>query len=240
TLFLDELGDMPLTMQAKLLRVLEDSKVRRLGGRTETPVDVRVMAATNRPVNEALSEKAMREDLYYRLNVFQIHLPPLRNRKEDIPGLVETIVSQLNQKHDYKVAHVHPDTLERLASHSWPGNIRELRNVLERAMILARDGTLLPEHLPRNFTAASPIPPQAADTVSRGGVTLEPGQPLRDLEKTYILMTLKSSGNNKTLAAKRLGISLRTLHNRLNAFAAEDARAEGRSTEGKSALAKSG
>src|SRR6266403_1065170 len=162
TLFLDEIADMPVPMQAKLLRVLEDSKVRRLGGRTETFVDVRVLAATNRTMQEALEKKLLREDLYYRLNVFQIDLPPLRHRKEDIPALTQALIHNLNEKHDCRVADLHPEVLARLINHSWPGNIRELRNVLERAVVVAREGTILPSHLPPTFHVrqdqAVPVP----------------------------------------------------------------------------------
>ena len=144
TLLLDEIGEMPLAMQAKLLRVLEESKVRRLGGVSEIPIDVRVLAATNRPIQECLANRALREDLFYRLNVFHIALPPLRHRKEDIPALAEAMIRDLNLKHDCRIAEVHPATLERLMNHQWPGNIRELRNILERAAIVAKEGTLLP------------------------------------------------------------------------------------------------
>jgi DNA-binding NtrC family response regulator len=223
TLFLDEIGEMPPGMQAKLLRVLQESKVRRVGGRAEIPVDVRVIAATNRSPQESIEEKTLREDLYYRLNVFHIPLPPLRERLDDIPGLAEAVIGQLNQKHDYRITDVHPDALALLKSHSWPGNVRDLRNVLERAIILAREGSLSIEHLPASFTKpthtpVAPAPPQAG---SNGVVSFEAGKPLRDLEKSYIMLTLKSVNNNKTLAAKLLGISLRTLHNRLSEYASE-------------------
>ena len=130
TLFLDEIAEMPMPMQAKLLRVLEDSKVRRLGGQGEIPVDVRVLAATNRPLDEALDKKQLREDLFYRLNVFNILLPPLRHRKEDIPGISEALIRILNQRNDCRVTHIEPEALGMLMSYSWPGNIRELRNIL--------------------------------------------------------------------------------------------------------------
>src|SRR5580765_3480680 len=130
TLLLDEIGEMPMQTQAKLLRILEDSKVRRLGGRAEFEVDVRVLAATNKLPEEAVSGGHLREDLYYRLNVFNIHLPPLRDRKEDIRSVSETLISDLNRKH------------------KWPGNVRELRNVLERAVILSGEGTIEVKHLP--------------------------------------------------------------------------------------------
>ncbi len=245
TLFLDEIGEMPTPMQAKLLRVLEDSKVRRLGGVSEIPVDVRVLAATNRPIDESLKGTVLREDLYYRLNVFQIALPPLRHRKEDIAGIAEVIIRDLNRKHDCRVAEIHPATLERLLNYSWPGNVRELRNVLERAVIVAKEGMILPAHLPHTFgmppdqQRPEPSPPSRAipekgvnlgegldsseGRQSGEGLYVEAGKSLSAIEKRYIELTLKSTGNNKKLTAQILGISIRTLHNRLAEFAAGNA-----------------
>ncbi len=228
TLLLDEIGEMPLPMQAKLLRVLEESKVRRLGWKfPRIPVDVRVLAATNRPVQQSLEGKFLREDLYYRLNVFQIELPPLRHRREDIPALAEAILTVLNRKHDFRVSEIHPATLERLMSYTWPGNIRELRNILERSVIMAREGALLPSHLPSTFglpqqAAQSAIPGREAPARANPDV----GKPLSQIEKAHILMTLKTTNNNKKRAADILGISLRTLHTRLAIFAAENAEKE--------------
>ena len=225
TLLLDEIGEMPAAAQAKLLRVLEDSKVRRLGGTTETRVDVRVLAATNRPVQASIENKSLREDLYYRLNVFHIELPPLRHRKEDIPAIAEAILRVLNRKHECRVAEIHPAAMERLASYSWPGNVRELRNVLERAAIMAREGAILPEHLPLTFGVA-PRQPQTApapEAVASDSIQVEAGKPLSEVEKAYIQLTLKKTGNNKKQAAEMLGISSRTLHTRLADFAAEEA-----------------
>src|SRR5580692_5013385 len=151
TLFLDEIAEMPMPMQAKLLRVLEESKVRRLGGQAEVSVNVRVLAATNRPLDEALEKKQLREDLYYRLNVFNILLPPLRHRKEDIPAISEALIRILNQRNDCRVTHVDSDAMRVLMNYSWPGNIRELRNILERAVIIAHEGAVSPCHFPRDF-----------------------------------------------------------------------------------------
>src|SRR5437879_12881895 len=157
TLLLDEIGEMPLQAQAKLLRILEDSKVRRLGGRTEFEVDVRVLAATNKVPEEAVQGGHLREDLYYRLNVFNVHLPPLRERKEDIPSMADTLIGDLNRKHECRVTEVSAEVMECLHHHSWPGNVRELRNVLERAVILAGEGTIEVKHLPAS------LPPRPSD-----------------------------------------------------------------------------
>src|SRR5579862_3083708 len=151
TVLLDEIGDMPVGTQAKLLRVLEDGRVRRLGGKTEIQLDVRVIAATNSPPENAIRDGKFREDLFYRLNVFPVPLPSLRDRKDDLPMLVSALLVDLNHKHETKVTDVSPDVMERFQGYAWPGNVRELRNVLERSVILAGEGTIRMEHLPPSF-----------------------------------------------------------------------------------------
>jgi DNA-binding NtrC family response regulator len=224
TLLLDELGEMPVGTQAKLLRVLEDSCVRRLGGKTEIAVDVRVIASTNKVVEEALRKGELREDLYYRLNVFQITLPPLRQRNGDVPLLVEALIQNLNQKHDTRVVDVHPDVAEQFKRYSWPGNVRELRNVLERAVILAGEGSITTHHLPRDFGVppGSRVPQQVAEP---DAVRLPVGTTVGDAEKALIQMTLQHTRNNKTRAAEILGISLKTLFNKLKEYGAAEAEA---------------
>jgi DNA-binding NtrC family response regulator len=215
TLFLDEVAEMPLSTQAKLLRVLEESSVRRLGGASGIPVDVRVIAATNRPLDGVFKDKRLREDLFYRLNVFHIALPPLRHRKEDIPAIAQAMIREINTKHETRVADLAPRTLELLTIYSWPGNIRELRNVLERAAIVAHQGTVMPGHLPPGFgSSGEPETPPAKDK-SEISLTVQAGSELREIENSYILLTLKLTRNNKRRAAEILGISVRTLHNRL-------------------------
>jgi len=223
TLFLDEIGDMPMAMQPRLLRALQESTVRRLGATNEVAIDVRVLAATNKSLPELIQSKLFREDLFYRLNVFQIAIPPLRDRKDDIAPLADAIVRDLNRKHDYRVTDIHPAALERLCEYSWPGNVRELRNVLERSLIAAREGTLLPGHMPRAFGMSGTIPVAAEAPLGSGNsIAVEAGRPLSEVEKAYIQLTLKHTGNNKKRAAQILGISLRTLHSRVTEFAAED------------------
>jgi DNA-binding NtrC family response regulator len=215
TLFLDEISEMPLAMQPKLLRVLEDSRVQRLGGKGDIDVSVRVLAATNRSPAANL-----RDDLYYRLNVFQILLPPLRERKEDIPLIAEVMIQSLNKKHGTRVSHVSPEVLDLFQGYQWPGNARELRNVLERAAIVAAVGAVRVNHLPSPFfqassTAGGELPLAVA---SNGGITLQPGHRLSESDEAFIQLTLAHAGNNRKLAAKMLGISLRTLQTRLNEF----------------------
>ena len=151
TLLLDEIGEMPMLTQAKLLRVLEDSKVRRLGGKSEFEVDVRVLAATNKVPEEAVKGGHLREDVYYRLNVFHVHMPPLRERKEDIEGMSDALIQELNRKHETRVTGMAPDVLQALLAHDWPGNVRELRNVLERSIIIAAEGQIDLSHLPAHI-----------------------------------------------------------------------------------------
>jgi DNA-binding NtrC family response regulator len=224
TLLLDEIGDMPVGTQAKLLRVLEDSHVRRLGGKSEIVVDVRVIASTNKRLEEALQKGQVREDLFYRLNVFPVHLPPLRDRKEDIPALCEGLILELDRRHGCKVTDVSPAVLEMFQNYHWPGNVRELRNVLERAVIIAGEGTIHRAHLPQQFGLPS-VP--AADPPADGptSVTLRVGATVDEAEKALILKTLEHTRNNKTRAAEILGISLKTLHNKLKEYGSAESEA---------------
>jgi len=222
TLLLDEIGEMPVGTQAKLLRVLEDSRVRRLGGKSETAVDVRLIASTNKVLEDALLKKQLREDLYYRLNVFQIRLPPLRERREDIPALAEALIRNLNRKHDCHVTDLEQDVLDQFRAYRWPGNVREMRNALERAVILAGEGTIKLGHLPRSF-GASPTAISSGESEADGSIRIHAGGPLNEVEEAFIRLTLKHTNNNKKRAAAILGISIRTLHNRLAEFGVADA-----------------
>ena len=214
--------------QAKLLRILEDSKVRRLGGKNEFEVDVRVVAATNKAPEEAVSGGHLREDLFYRLNVFHIHLPPLRERKEDITRIAQTLIGDLNRKHECRIAEMSPAVVEALERHNWPGNVRELRNVLERAVILAGEGVIEIKHLPAFLQgrAAAPLAGLPAATPAErddpGGVCFQIGATVAEAEKGLILRTLEHTRNNKTRAAEILGISLKTLHNKLKEYGAQE------------------
>jgi len=223
TVLLDEVGDMPIGTQAKLLRVLEDGRVRRLGGKTEIQLDVRVIASTNAPLEGAIREGKFREDLYYRLNVFPIPLPPLRERREDIPVLVSALIEDMNRKHGTKVTDAAPEFLERLSAYGWPGNVRELRNVLERAAILAGEGTLRPEHLPPGLGGtAGPAPVNAAAS-DENELRVPVGSTIEQAERALIELTLERTKNNKTRAAEILGISQKTLFNKLKEYGAQGA-----------------
>ncbi len=221
TLLLDELAEMPSGTQAKLLRVLEDSRVRRLGGKSEISVDVRVVASTNRNLDEALKKGDLRDDLYYRLNVFQITLPPLRSRLEDLPVLCETLITNLNRKHACNITAVNAEVTSAFGRYAWPGNVRELRNVLERAVIMAGEGEIQMAHLPYDFgvSVGSRLPAQVFEPES---VRLPVGTTVGDAEKALIQLTLQHTKNNKTRAAEILGISLKTLFNKLKEYGASE------------------
>ena len=221
TLFLDELGEMPMAMQAKLLRVLEDLRFRRLGGKQELQADVRIIAATNRDPMKSIKSGSLREDLYYRLNVFQIHLPPLRERKEDIPRIVEALIGAMNDKHGTRVQNASQAFLDTLAPLNWEGNVRELRNVVERAVIIAGDGALEPRHAAFGMKRAQPLvkpEPTAEGGNSSGGVGVDVGMTIDEAERLLIEATLAHAGNNKTRAALILGISTKTLHVKLRQY----------------------
>jgi transcriptional regulator with PAS, ATPase and Fis domain len=194
--------------------VLEDRKLRRLGSKVETPVDVRVLAATNKVPEEAVSRGELRGDLYYRLNVFNIHLPPLRDHKEDIPQLASALLADMNTKHGREVGGVAEGVLQMFHNHNWPGNVRELRNTMERAVIVCDTPLVEARHLPPNFGSTG-LKTAAHDGE---GIRLEVGTTVGEAEKLLILKTLAASNNNKTRAAEILGISLKTLHNKLKEY----------------------
>jgi DNA-binding NtrC family response regulator len=209
TLFLDEIGEMTPTTQVKLLRVLQERKFRRLGGRNEQSVDVRVIAATNIDPLEAVGKGKLREDLYYRLNVFAMRLPPLRERKEDLPLLVQAFITEFNSRNQKSIAGVDHQAMRLLDHYAWPGNVRELRNVIERATILAAGPFIETRHLPPALSS-EPAPQHQPQ------VALAPGTTVEEAERRLIMMTLEHTRDNKTRAAEILGISLKTLHNKLN------------------------
>jgi DNA-binding NtrC family response regulator len=218
TLFLDEIAEMTPVLQAKLLRVLQERTFRTLGGTREQAVDIRVIAATNQDPLDAVRQGKLREDLYYRLNVFAIRLPPLRDRKDDLPLLSLAFVKEFASRNGRDVAGVSDEAMRQLERYHWPGNVRELRNVIERATIVAKGALIMPGDLP---PLAGPAP---APHAPAGG--LSPGTTVDEAERQLIEITLQHTSGNKTRAAEMLGISLKTLHNKLNRMKAEQGQTE--------------
>ncbi|MHB8655248.1 MAG: sigma-54-dependent transcriptional regulator [Terriglobia bacterium] len=212
TLLLDEIGEMPIGTQAKLLRVLEDSKVRRLGSKSEISIDVRVLASTNKIPEEAVSKGQMRSDLYFRLNVVQIAMPPLREHLEDLEDLTTALLDELSRKHNSQVKRVDDEVLDMFRAYAWPGNVRELRNMLERAVV-TNPGEVLHK---KEFSPQLNRPVQTGDGAD--GLRLRPGLTVSEAEQRLIFETLTATQNNKTRAAEMLGISLKTLHNKLKEY----------------------
>ena len=215
TLFLDEVAEMAPATQVKLLRVLQERSFRRLGGRQEITVDVRVIAATNVNPLDAVKAGKLREDLYYRLNVFAIEVPPLRDRREDLPLLVQAFITEFAERNHKIMTGLDPAAARLVEQHHWPGNVRELRNAIERAVILSPGPLIEPSHLPV-FSSRPAVLTNEPRTASGPGMTLAPGMTVDEAETQLILMTLQHTHDNKTKAAEILGISLKTLHNKLN------------------------
>ncbi|HZT37797.1 MAG TPA: sigma-54 dependent transcriptional regulator [Bryobacteraceae bacterium] len=217
TLLLDEIGDMPLSLQAKLLRVLEDRRIRRLGAPSETEVDVRVIASTNKDLRELVAAGSFREDLFFRLSVLHIALPPLRDRLEELPALCSALITRINALHNTRITSVDGAVLGALRRHDWPGNVRELRNILERAAILAREGEITPDHLPKGFGGTAPERARR-DLGAVPTVTLPVGTTIEQAERELISITLLHTRHNQTKAAELLGISAKTLYNKLREY----------------------
>lgn len=207
TLFLDEIGELSLELQAKLLHVLESGAVRPLGGTKEVPTKARVIAATNRPPEELLREGSFRPDLYYRINVVRIEVPPLRERKDDIVPLVDVLLAQVRAKNERPIIGISAPAIRRLVKYSWPGNVRELANVIERAVAMADHDVILPEDL--DFPDAGP------NATSGLGVAVEDGLSLEEMERAYVQRVVEAQGGNKAAAARILGITRRTLYRKL-------------------------
>jgi DNA-binding NtrC family response regulator len=219
TIFLDEVAEMSPSIQAKFLRILQDSSVKRIGGTAPIQVDVRVVAATNKDPLKAIQDGSLREDLYYRLNVCTINLPPLRDRKDDIPLLAKALIEEFNANYMRNVQSIDDEALNCLMKHTWPGNVRELRNAIERAVMTCTSDVITSAHLPE-FTKG------VEGTNSDGKmetVRLPLGSTIEDAERQLIVQTLKYSQYNKTRAAEILGVSLKTLHNKLHRYGLHDA-----------------
>ena len=208
TLFLDEIGEMTPMMQVKLLRVLQERKFRRLGGVEELEGAMRVIAATNQDLNKMVADGKFREDLYYRINVIPIHLPPLRERQEDIPLLADYFLAKYRDQMAKDVCGVSQETMDLLAAYAWPGNIRELENVIERAVALEKSQTILPESLPEHITRRVPKGPASAGLLPESGFNLE--EHVEGLEKEYIAQALARAGGVQVKAAELLGMTFRS------------------------------
>ncbi|MGE5238855.1 MAG: sigma-54-dependent transcriptional regulator [Chloroflexota bacterium] len=219
TLLLDEIGEMKPSLQAKLLRVLEERAIRRIGGQREIPIDVTVMATTNRDLAESVEKSDFRMDLFYRLNAFALHIPPLRERKEDIPLLVSHFLSVFAQRYGRQtIKGLSPDAERLMLLYSWPGNVRELKNVVERIVVLESADTVLPEHLPKEMLGKLPSvapPPNDKYVLPDSGISLE------DFEKDLIMQALEKTRNNKTAAARLLNISYDTLRYQIKKYGLE-------------------
>lgn len=212
TVLLDEVGEMPVTVQPKLLRVLESRTFRRLGGRADIPVNVRVIASTNRDLEKAVAQGRFRNDLFYRLNVFPIHLAPLRERSDDVPVLIEHFLALFNATLKKNIAGFTPQAMRLMMDYAWPGNIRELKNLVERALVLSKSGPIGLELLPREIAG------KAADGKTFGPAGQNNRRTLAEIERLHILHVLEDIGNNRTEAAKILGISRSTLHDKLKKY----------------------
>jgi DNA-binding NtrC family response regulator len=208
TILLDEISDLPLSMQPKLLRVLQDGAARRIGADRERQVKARVVAATNRDLESEVQAGKFREDLYWRLNVIQLSLPPLRKRPFDIPLLIEHFISRYAEASGEPTLEVSAEALALLTAYSWPGNVRELENVIERAAAMARGATLTPDDLPARLRPGN----QAPSVLSQAR---ENQMTLRQLEQTYVAETLRRAGGNKSRAAEMLGLDRKTLYRKL-------------------------
>jgi DNA-binding NtrC family response regulator len=218
TLFLDEISDMPLDLQTRFLRVLQEREYRPLGSTRTMKADFRVIASTNRPIAQALAENCLRSDLYYRLNTFQIEVPPLRERKQDIPPLIALFLRQFAQQLGKPEPDIAPDAFQKLLDYSWPGNVRELQNAIEYAVVLARQGLIGVKELPAEvqFRKLSEQAERGLAAAGRTGV-----QSLDDVERNTILQALAECHGNKKKAAERLGIQRATLYNKMKRYAIE-------------------
>jgi transcriptional regulator with PAS, ATPase and Fis domain len=241
TLFLDEIGELSGLLQAKLLRVLEEQVIRRVGGVRDQEVDVRVIAASNRDLERAVREGQFRQDLYYRLAIISLFLPPLRDRREDVLPLVHFFIERYNRRFRKSVRGITPETRDLLVKYDWPGNVRELKNAIERAMILEDDDMLRPVYLP--FSVGSPLSSLTAFEVSSGGNVAagagfspqaetqmvngknlpklsipEGGTSLEEIERTFVEMAMQQANRNQTQAAKLLDISRDALRYKLKKF----------------------
>jgi DNA-binding NtrC family response regulator len=216
TLFLDEIGELPLEAQVKLLRVLEDGKITRIGGKKNIPVNVRIVSATNKNLAEKVQNESFRLDLLYRLNIFTITIPPLRERKEDIPLLIEHFIKKHNSKLNLNVQNISKQAMEQLTNYDWPGNIRDLENAIQSSMILAHDNLITEEILPMRVSGYPEV--EGCFEIGKNGLDEKVKQVNSKVEKEIIINALKKCNNNRTETAKLLKISRKTLFNKMKAY----------------------
>ena len=221
TLLLDEISEMPLSMQAKLLRVLQEREIPKIGSEVEVPVDVRIVCSTNRDLAHEVEEGRFRADLFYRLHVIRIEVPPLRTRKDDIPRLADWFLGRFNRENGFTVSGFSEAALDRLARHDWPGNVRELENTVQRAVVLTQKGEIGQGVL--GLDGKAPLPAIGSSSVSvavvaTGGLDPREVVTIEEMERRMIFAALESLGGNRTRAAERLGISIRTLRNKLREY----------------------
>ncbi len=219
TLFLDELGELNKNIQVKLLRFLESGEIRRVGDTEPFRANVRVLCATNRDLREMIRKDEFREDLYFRINTFEIRLPPMRERRADIPDLARHLLARAARRPQEQVAELlSPEAIDVLLEHDWPGNVRELANVMEHAYILSGSGPITPEHLPHHLLARKPETPALSIAAGTSSVPVSSAVPrtLEEIEMEHVLRTLEKHNGSKTAAAAELGISLKTMYNKLN------------------------
>jgi DNA-binding NtrC family response regulator len=222
TILLDEISEISPNVQAKVLRVLQERELERVGGNRTIKVDVRVIATTNRNLEISVEKKEFRQDLFFRLNVVPIPVPPLRERREDVPFLAEDFMRRFSRKHGVQVRGFSEEALKVLTGHNWPGNVRELQNVIERAVILTNEGGVIqPEQLgitKASALSAAPTTGPVASTQSSPGAVADGTPTLAEIEKRHIIVTLDQCKGNRTQAAKLLGVSIRTLRNKLHEY----------------------
>jgi two-component system response regulator HydG len=216
TLLLDEIGDMPFPLQAKLLRTLQEGEVRRLGSTASKKIDVRVVAATHKDLKQCVQEGTFRQDLLYRLEVVGIHVPPLRERIEDLPDLAYHFLKVASRRHEKEVLGISEDTIEILLTHSWPGNVRELSNVIERAIVLMNGKQITPEELPPHLAVARETFKSSPQVGARPTISVPLGTSLKDVEELMIRKTLEATSGDKNMTAKLLGINSRTIYRKLD------------------------
>ncbi|MEX1261878.1 MAG: sigma-54 dependent transcriptional regulator [Balneolaceae bacterium] len=222
TLFLDEIGEMSLSAQVKLLRAVEIGTFRRVGGKEEVHVDVTLISATNKILSDQIKAGSFREDLFYRLNVVELYIPPLRHRKEDIPLLVEFYKNVYCNLYEFEEAEITRETMEILMNYDWPGNVRELKNTIERCIVLLEGNMITPDMLPVSISKAKTKFFNGFSDDSNSYLHIPVGTSLDEIEKQAIKQTLRSVDNNKTEAAKLLGFARKTLHNKLDRYDSEN------------------